>query len=113
MHEMSLAEGVLGIIESAQQQQGFKRVSRLRLEIGALAGVELEALHSCLQIVLARSIAHDAALEFIVAPGSGFCLDCGQTVVIDNLYAECPICSGVHVQATGGLQMRVLDLNVH
>lgn len=113
MHEMSLAEGVLGIIESAQKQQGFARVSAVRLEIGALAGVELDALRSCLQIVLARSIAHDAALEFTVAPGSGFCLDCGRTVAIDTLYADCPLCSGAHVQATGGLQMRVLDLTVH
>lgn len=113
MHEMSLAEGVLGLIESAQARQGFDRVSTVRLEIGALAGVELDALRHCLRIVLARSIARDARLDFILAPGSGFCLDCGETVPIGTLYADCPICSGAHVQATGGLQMRVLDLTVH
>ena len=113
MHEMSLAESVLGIIETTQQRQGFERVSTVRLEIGALAGVEIEALRHCLQIVLQRSVARDATIDFDIKPGSGFCLDCGQTVPITTLYADCPHCSGAHVQATGGLDMRVLDLTVN
>ncbi len=113
MHEMSLAESVLGIIETTQQRQGFERVRTVRLEIGALAGVEIEALRHCLQIVLQRSVACDATIECDIKPGSGFCLDCGQTVPIATLYADCPRCSGAHVQATGGLDMRVLDLTVH
>jgi hydrogenase nickel incorporation protein HypA/HybF len=110
---MSLAEGVLGIIEAAQQRQGFEHVRVVRLEIGALAGVEVEALRHCLQIVLHRSVARDASIEFTFKPGSGFCLDCGENVPITTLYADCPQCSGAHVQATGGLDMRVLDLTVH
>lgn len=113
MHEMSLAEGVLGIIEAAQQRQGFDRVRVVRLEIGALASVEVESLRLCLQVVLLRSVASDATLDFNITPGSGFCLDCGQTVPINTLYADCPQCSGAHVQATGGLDMRVLDLTVN
>jgi len=113
MHEMSLAEGVLGIIESAQRRQGFDRVKAVRMEIGALAGVEVEALRHCLEIVLMGSVARDASIDFNIKPGSGFCLDCGQTVPITTLYADCPRCSGAHVQATGGLDMRVLDLTVN
>lgn len=113
MHEMALAEGVLGLIETAQQRQGFAQVSAVRMEIGALAGVEVEALRSCLEIVLLRSVARGAEIEFNIAPGSGFCLDCAQTVPIETLYADCPRCAGPHVQATGGLAMRVLDLTVN
>ena len=38
MHEMSIAEGILQIVEDAAAQQGFKRVTEVRLEIGALSG---------------------------------------------------------------------------
>ncbi|HNH90456.1 MAG TPA: hydrogenase maturation nickel metallochaperone HypA, partial [Thiobacillaceae bacterium] len=41
---MSLAEGILQIVEDTAAKQGFKRVTEVRLEIGALSGVEVEAL---------------------------------------------------------------------
>lgn len=112
MHEMALAESVLGIIEDARCQEGFARVRAVRLEIGALAGVEVEALRSCLEIVLDRSVAQTARIDCAIVPGSGYCLDCGRTVPIETLYAACPHCAGAHVQATGGMQMRVQDLVV-
>lgn len=112
MHEMALAESVLGLIEDARRRQGFARVRAVRLEIGALAGVEVEALRSCLAIVFERSVARAARIECAIAPGSGYCLDCGRTVAMDALYAACPCCAGPHVEATHGMQMRVRDLMV-
>lgn len=112
MHEMALAEGVLGIIEEAQRRQGFAQVCAVRLEIGALAGVEVPALLFCLEIVLTHSVARQARIECLPAPGSGWCMDCAQTVPIATLYANCPRCGSAQVQATGGLQMRVQDLIV-
>ncbi len=40
MHEISLAGGILRMVEEAAAREHFWRVSKLRLEIGALAGVE-------------------------------------------------------------------------
>ncbi|MFY8087120.1 MAG: hydrogenase/urease maturation nickel metallochaperone HypA, partial [Rubrivivax sp.] len=40
MHEMSLAGGILRLVEEAAAREAFQRVSCLRLEAGALAGVE-------------------------------------------------------------------------
>ncbi|MCK9214813.1 MAG: hydrogenase maturation nickel metallochaperone HypA, partial [Rhodoferax sp.] len=39
MHEMSLAEGVLQLIEDAARRDGFNKVSAVWLEIGQLSGV--------------------------------------------------------------------------
>lgn len=48
MHELSLAEGVLRLVEDAAQREGFARVQKLTLEAGALAGVEVRALRFAL-----------------------------------------------------------------
>jgi hydrogenase nickel incorporation protein HypA/HybF len=112
MHEMSLAEGILGIVEEAARTQGFRKVKELRLEIGALAGVEVEALSFCLDVVLQGSVAEDARLELLRVPGAGWCMQCGETVTIAALYDACPRCGGYQVQATGGTEMRVKDLLV-
>lgn len=112
MHEMSLAEGILQIVESAAAQQGFQRVTEVRLEIGALSGVEVEALSFCMDVVLKGSVAEGARLKLERLPGQGYCLGCGETVEIQALYDACPKCGSYQVQATGGTEMRVKDLLV-
>ena len=44
---MSLAEGVLAIIEDHARTNGFARVKSVWLEIGQLSGVETEAMRFC------------------------------------------------------------------
>ena len=112
MHEMALAEGILRIIEDHAAGGGILRVTRVRVEVGRLAGVEIEALRFSFDAVMRGSVAETAELEIVEQPGEGWCLDCGVTVEIPTLYAPCPRCDGVRVQASGGMQMRVLDLEV-
>ncbi len=112
MHEMSLAGSVLEIIEDAAREQGFSRVRSVVLEIGRLAAVENEAMRFCFDAVMQGSIAEGAALEIIDVPGEGWCGQCATTVPLDEQYAACPRCGGYQVQATGGTQMRVKELEV-
>lgn len=112
MHEMSLAEGILQIVEDAAAQQGFQRVTEITLEIGALSGVEVEALSFCMDVVLKGGVADGARVVLDRQPGQGYCLGCGQQVEIAALYDACPRCGSYQVQATGGTEMRVKDLLV-
>lgn len=112
MHEMSIAEGILGIIEETQRRQGFQRVKEVRLEIGTLSGVEVAALDFCLDLVLKDSVAEGARVEIDRVAGTGWCLPCGVTVPLNDWYDACPHCGGCQVQPTGGTQMRVKDLLV-
>ncbi len=112
MHEMSLAEGILRIIEDNAAERGFDRVLRVRVEVGRLAGVEIEALRFSFDAVVKGSVAQSADLEIVETPGQGWCLDCSTSVEIGALYDACPLCGSYRVQATGGMDMRVLDLEV-
>ena len=112
MHEMSLAEGILQIVEDAAKAQGFSKVREVRLEIGALSGVEVEALSFCMDVVLKNSVADGAKVELDRVPGAGWCMQCADTVAIEALYDACPKCGSYQVQATGGTEMRVKDLLV-
>ena len=71
MHELSLAESALQIIEESARAEGFCRVRTVVLEIGQLASVEVEALRFCFDAVLRGSLAEGAALEIIEVPGVG------------------------------------------
>lgn len=118
MHEMSLAEGVLGVIEDAQRAQGAGgdasgwRVRVVRLEIGRLAAVELDALRFAFDVVKRDSVAADAALDVVEVPGAAWCMKCCETVIVDSRGEGCPRCGSYQLQITDGDQMRVRELEL-
>lgn len=112
MHEMSLAEGVLQLIEDSARQQDFSRVSTVWLEIGQLSGVEVDAMKFCFDAVTRGSVADGARLEIIALPGTGWCMACSINVPMAEIFGECPQCGGHQMQVTGGTEMRVKELEV-
>ena len=113
MHELSLAGGILRLVEDAARREGFVRVSQLRLEAGALAGVEVRALRFALDALRPGTCLQGAELLIDEPPGSAWCLRCSTTVEIRSRADACPHCGGHQLQATGGTELRVVDLLVH
>ena len=112
MHEMSLAEGIRGIVENAARQGSFGQVKSVVVEIGALSSVEVDALRFCFEVVMRDTVAEGAQMEVVDVPGAGWCMPCEQTVPIGQLYDPCPNCGSYQVQATAGTEMRVRELEV-
>ncbi|MBS1129056.1 MAG: Hydrogenase expression/synthesis, HypA [Proteobacteria bacterium] len=112
MHEMSLAEGVLQLVEDTARRESASRVKLVVLEIGRLSSVEPEAIKFCFEAVTHGSIAQGAALEIIAVPGAGWCMQCAETVPMTELYGACPTCGSHQVQPTGGTEMRVKEIEI-
>jgi hydrogenase nickel incorporation protein HypA/HybF len=112
MHEMSLCESVIQIIEDEARTRGFRSVKTVWLEIGQLAGVEIEALRFAFDAVTRDSVAQGARLEIVDRPGEAWCMQCGTTVRISQRFDACPDCDGYQLEVTGGTEMRVKELEV-
>jgi hydrogenase nickel incorporation protein HypA/HybF len=112
MHEMSLCEGILQIVEDAARKAGAARVTRVRLAIGAFSGAEVPALRFCFDAVTRGSVAEGAALEIDAVPGTAFCFDCAETVTLAERLAPCPACGGGRLVPNGGDEMQVRDIEV-
>lgn len=112
MHEMSLAEGVLQVMQDAAAREGFDRVKTVWLEIGARAAVETQALAFCFDAVTRGTLADGARLEFVAIPAGGWCLACSQSVVLAPGADACPLCGSYQLQITSGDEMRVKELEV-
>jgi hydrogenase nickel incorporation protein HypA/HybF len=112
MHEMSLCEGILQILEDSARTNGFTRVNRVRLEVGRFAGVEVAALRFGFDVVMKGSLAEGATLEVIDQPGRAHCFDCGADVEINDRLDPCPSCGSGRLSPTGGDDMRIKDLEV-
>ena len=112
MHEMSLTEGVLQILQDNAKSKGFERVKTVWLEIGALSGVEIEAMRFCFDAVMQGTLADGAKLEIIHTPGAAWCMPCGKSVTVSERFEPCPECGSFQLQITGGDQMQVKELEV-
>ena len=112
MHEMSVAEGIIQVLEDQAVSQNFSRVKRVWLEIGPLASIDSDALRFCFDAVIRGTLADNASLEIIGLPGLAWCLGCGQSVAIQQRYDACPECGSYHLQVTQGDEMRIKELEV-
>ncbi|TXT21671.1 MAG: hydrogenase nickel incorporation protein HypA/HybF [Gallionellaceae bacterium] len=112
MHEMSLAESALQIIEDAAINQGFTRVRTVWLEIGKLSCVEKDAMSFCFDAVIKDTVADGARLEILETAGQGRCARCGHEMQINTLYEACLQCGSYGMQVVAGDAMRVKELEV-
>lgn len=112
MHEMSLADGVVRIIEQQARQHGFAKVLVVRLEIGQLAHVDPDALAFCFEAVAKGSKAEGARLEIEHTKGLVWCFGCSRQVEIKAWGQPCPACGGYDLKDGGGQDMRIKDLEV-
>lgn len=112
MHELSLAESLVELVEDEALKQGFGRVRKIRLEVGALSGVEPEALRFGFEVAAQRTCAEGAELEILRPPGEAWCFACERTVTIAEYYDGCSHCGGHRLQVTGGRQFQLKELEV-
>jgi len=112
MHEMAICESIISVIEQQAVAQSFNKVNMVRLEVGAMAGVELEALRFSFDVVTRGSIADGAKLDVIELPVTGWCMPCARAISVRERYDACPDCGSYQIQITGGEELRIKEMEV-
>ena len=113
MHELSICESILQIIEDEAHKQRFTSVKRVSLEIGPLAGIEKEAMFFSYDVVIRNTVADGSRLEIIDLPVSGWCMPCAKPVDVAQRYEPCPDCGSYQVEITGGDELRIKEMEVN
>jgi hydrogenase nickel incorporation protein HypA/HybF len=112
MHELSLAQGILETILRRAQQDGFRKVNSVHLKVGRLAGVEIESLRFCFEVLSASTIARMANLEVEVVPLRGKCRDCGEGFELAEIELICPRCGSGEVEIVSGREFIMETMEV-
>ncbi len=112
MHEMSLCEGILQIIETESANRNFTKVKKVVLDIGVLSGVEIPALTFAFDVVMQGSIAEKAELIINETEAQAWCMPCAKMVNITQRYDACPFCYSHQLQISTGDEMKIKELEV-
>jgi len=104
MHEMSIAQSLIRIVESEMAAHGLRTVQRVKIRHGALSTMVPEALEFAFEIMTKGTPLEGAVLAFEKVPLTMSCSICKATFSPEDLhFAPCPTCGEEfgHVALTG------------
>lgn len=112
MHELSIAIGIIKIAEEETTKAKAKKVALIELEIGTLAGVEIESLNFVWSSAVEGSVLENAKKKIDVIQAKGKCLECDSVFPLKNIYDACPKCNSFLKGIIKGKELRVKSLEV-
>ncbi|CEJ84387.1 Hydrogenase nickel incorporation protein HypA [Hyphomicrobium sp. GJ21] len=108
MHELSITRNIVAIVSEAAQG---RRVSRVTLEVGKLAGVMPDAIAFCFDTVAKGSPIEGAHLEIREVEGRCHCRSCGAEFSTPTLYTPCP-CGSRNVERLSGEELNIKSMQL-
>lgn len=113
MHELSIA---LCIVELAEEQARGRQASvieEIEIEIGRMAGIELQTFGFALSGAIKNSMLENARIICHNIDGEGRCSDCGACFTVEELPSPCPLCGSYAVGLLRGKELRVKSIVIN
>lgn len=110
MHEVSIAENVIQIVERVAQEHQLGRIEKVVLEIGQFSGVEADLLRYAFEIIRKGTLIEKAEIEILSPPLLLYCQDCETEYLgeLDDL--RCPVCLGENFETLQGREMLIKSI---
>jgi hydrogenase nickel incorporation protein HypA/HybF len=112
MHELSVAQSIVEIIQQHIPESEWERVAAVRLKIGAVAGVVPESLEFSFQAITAESLLSHARLEIEFIPFCIHCNVCNTTLENEVGFALCSTCGSTDTKILSGSELYITEIEV-
>lgn len=110
MHELSIAQSIVTLAEQQAREHNATIVEEIVLEIGRLAGVELQTLKFAMESAVKETCLENASIVWCYMDGEGVCTDCETTFPVETLFSPCPHCESYCVKIVKGRELRIQSL---
>ena len=112
MHELSIVLSIVDIANEQVRKARARKVDSIDLDIGTLAGIEMEALDFAWDAAVNRTVLAKAKRHINHIQARARCLDCGEVFEIQQLFDACPRCGNLFSELLRGKELRVRALTV-
>lgn len=99
------------MVEAVVDRTAHERVAVVRLAIGALAGVDVDALRFCFEVCTSGTMLAGAELDIRTIEARARCRSCGAEHVPRSLAAPCP-CGSFDRELLAGDELRLVEVEV-
>lgn len=112
MHEYSIVSSLIDMCEEQVTQNKGKKVTKLKLAIGTLSGVEVELLKSSYETFREGTVCERAVMEVDIVQPAAECSECGESFEASELNFLCPKCGSGQTKLTKGKEMHLMSLEI-
>jgi hydrogenase nickel incorporation protein HypA/HybF len=109
MHELSIAEAIVGV---AERHAAGRRVHAVDVRVGRLRQVVPSALEFAFELTTSGTCLDGAVLRIEDVPVTGRCLGCGADGPLERFPLACGECGGLDVEITAGEELLVDSLEL-
>ena len=111
MHEVSIAQGLLKLVEQEVKKNGLARAVRVHVRVGALSNVVPDALSFAFEAISPGTVAEGAELEIEEVSSRGRCSECDIEFEVDGAIFLCPQCGGITADVVSGKELQLVEID--
>jgi len=112
MHEFGIAQSIMQIVLDEARKANARKVIKVTLNIGELAGVLPESLSFCFEILSKSTIAENATLAINRIPIRVHCSQCEVTFQVRDNHYHCPRCGKTAMEIVSGRELQIAQLEI-
>jgi hydrogenase nickel incorporation protein HypA/HybF len=112
MHELSVCQGMLGQVEAIARSRQASGVSRIRVRVGPLSGVEPLLLQQAFPLARAGTVAEHAELVIESLPVRVHCETCGSDSDAAPSRLLCGACGDWHTRLVSGDELLLASVEL-
>lgn len=112
MHEFGIAQGLLDAVIEKAREVNASRVSSIKLEIGVLSGIEIDALTFAFAAVSEGTAAEQAELKIEKIPVRCYCSTCELLFECTPAAYTCPTCGEVSPDMRTGRELKLISMEI-
>ena len=112
MHELGVAAEIIRMAQHEAARQKLGRIEGIGLRIGALSGVDPEALRFALEASTLDTPLAGLKVDIDFLPVQAACKACGHRMQVEELVFLCDRCGSCDLQITQGEEMHLSYITV-
>ncbi len=112
MHELSLAQSIIDIVQQYVPDGQGKSVKSVKLKVGELSGVVTDSLDFCFSAITSDTPLSTASLEIERVPFTLQCKNCNSPFTGEFGVVLCPHCGSEKTEVVAGTEMQIVEIEL-
>jgi hydrogenase nickel incorporation protein HypA/HybF len=112
MHEMSIAQSLIGVLREEMAKHHVRSLRSVRLNVGQMTAIVPSALSFCFEVASAGTELEGTRLIMDIIPLRGLCQACQMEFEIKDYAFVCPFCQSTRVETIAGRDLSIVDMEV-
>ncbi len=112
MHELSIAQNIVEIVEKYAFEANAKLVSLVEVDVGMISGIIPETLEFVWESAIIDTILKESNLKINIITAQAICIDCNNEFQLEDIYSVCPNCNSNKITIIKGKELDVKSIKI-